>query len=187
MIINLFIWWFKFKGWKINEHIPKHVAKCVVIAAPHTSNWDFVYTLAVCKMVGIKMRYLIKKELFFWPLSIFFTATGGISVERKQKQNMVDTYVDIFNAADEMILLIPAEGTRARVEKWKSGFYHIAIKANIPVMMGYLDYKKKEAGFGEALYMTDSVENDLSIIKAFYKDKVGKHPQDFNIDAIKFE
>lgn len=186
-MLRLFVWWFRFTGWKTGEPIPAHVKKCVVIAAPHTSNWDFVYALATARIMGLQVGYLAKKELFRFPLRGLLLSTGGIPVTRSSSNKLVDSIIQMFNERDELKLMIPAEGTRKRVQKWKSGFYHVALGANVPVFMGYLDYKKKIAGYGPQLTLTGDKEKDAATIRAFYSDKTAKYPELFNLDAIRFD
>jgi 1-acyl-sn-glycerol-3-phosphate acyltransferase len=186
MITRLFAWWFKLKGWKVGGTIPPGISKCVVIAAPHTSNWDFVYALATYRILNLPVNYLAKVELFRFPIKGILKATGGIPVIRSRSQNLVETIVEKFNQSEHLYLMIPAEGTRKRVDKWKSGFYHVALGAKVPIMLGFLDYKNREAGFGKILYPSGDIEKDLSLIKEFYCTKTGKHPELFNIDAVKF-
>ena len=147
MITRFFILIFKLNGWKIVGAVPPEIKKAVVIAAPHTSNWDFVYALAIFRLLKLNVRYLIKKELFRFPLSILLNNTGGIPVERSKKQSLTDQIIQKFHEADHLLIAVPAEGTRKRVEKWKSGFYYAALGANVPILPGYLDFKKKEGGF----------------------------------------
>jgi 1-acyl-sn-glycerol-3-phosphate acyltransferase len=184
---KLFILFFKLKGWKIDANLPKGYEKCVVIAAPHTSNWDFVYSLAVFFSLKIPVRFLAKAELFKWPLKPLMLNFGGMPVQRSKSSNMVDSIVELFNQHQQLMLLIPAEGTRSKVEKWKTGFYHVALKANVPVLLGYLDYEKKMAGFGPLLYMTGNPVTDADAIKLFYKPIKGKFPELFNADALVLE
>lgn len=186
-MLQLFAWWFKLKGWKTAETIPADIKKCVVIAAPHTSNWDFVYSLAAAHILKLKVGYLAKKELFRFPLNILLRKTGGIPVIREKNTNLVDAIIKLYNSKDELRLMIPAEGSRKRVEKWKTGFYHIALGANLPVFLGYLDYKNKIAGYGKAVYLTGDKQKDAATIRDFYKDKTAKFPALFNIDAIQFD
>lgn len=185
-ILRMFAWWFKLKGWKTGEPIPSHIKKCVVIAAPHTSNWDFVYSLATAYLLNVKVGYLAKKELFRFPLKGLLLKTGGIPIVRKEHRNMVDTIIDLYNNSDELRLMVPAEGTRKRVDKWKSGFYHIALGAGVPVFMGYVDYKNKKAGFGPQLQLSGDKVKDAETIRHFYEDKTAKYPELFNLDAIRF-
>lgn len=184
---SFFGWWFRFKGWKVAQTIPAEIKKAVVIAAPHTSNWDFVYALGAYANKGLPIRYLAKKELFRFPFTFFFRATGGIPVERKKNKNQVDAIVELFQKTDELYLMMAAEGTRKWVEKWKSGFYVAAAKAGVPIVMGYLDYKNKLAGFGDIMYPSGNIEQDMEKIKAFYKNITGKIPELFNIEAIRLE
>jgi 1-acyl-sn-glycerol-3-phosphate acyltransferase len=187
LMLRLFAWWFRLKGWKTGEPIPAHIKKCVVIAAPHTSNWDFVYSLATAQIMGLKVGYLAKKELFRFPLRGLLLRTGGIPVIRSHNTNLVTTIIELFNEKEELKLMIPAEGTRKRVQKWKSGFYHVALGAGVPVFMGYLDYKNKKAGYGPQLILSGDKKKDAAIIREFYSDKTAKHPELFNLDAIRFD
>jgi 1-acyl-sn-glycerol-3-phosphate acyltransferase len=186
MLTKLFALWFKMKGWKVGGTIPSGIKKCVVIAAPHTSNWDFVYSLATFRILSLPVNYLAKKELFKFPLTPLLKATGGIPVIRSKSQNLVEAIVEKFNGSDHLYLMIPAEGTRKWVEKWKSGFYYAAVGAKVPILMGYLDYKNREAGFGPVLYPSGDIDKDLNIIKDFYRTMTGKNHELFNIDAVKF-
>ena len=187
MITHLFVWWFKFKGWKISGIVPHEIQKAVIIAAPHTSNWDFIYALAVFKLLGLNVKYLAKKELFRFPLSIFLNNTGGVPVERKKSQSLTEAIINKFNNFDKLLVIIPAEGTRGKVEKWKSGFYYVALGANVPVLPGFLDYKNKEAGFGEPIYLSGDKVADMNKLKMFYKTKEAKYPELFNIESIKMD
>ena len=170
---------FKIMGWKIIGTNPK-IKKYITISAPHTSNWDFLIGRCFAYMRGIKPKYLIKSELYFWPLSILIRWNGGIPVYRKKGKNTVDQVVDQLNATDEMILGIAPEGTRAKVRKWKTGFYHIAQKAEVPIVLMYMDYAKKEIGFLDVLYPSGDLPKDMEMIQEYYKDKVGKNPELFN-------
>lgn len=188
MIIRLFVWFFKRKGWKIEgSGIPSQLDKCIIIAMPHTSNWDFVYTMAAVRLFNIKLNYLAKKELFRWPIKSLFVNTGGIPVERKKNTRMVDMIISKFKEPGKLILVIPAEGTRKRVEKIKSGFYHIALSTGVPICMAYLDYEKRVAGFSEPFYPTGNRNADAAVIKDFFRDKKGKIQENFNLDAIKLD
>ena len=186
MITRAFVLLFRLQGWKIVGAIPKEIKKAVVIAAPHTSNWDFVYALAIFRLLKINVRYLAKNELNFFPLNILLRNTGAIFVERSKKLNLTDQVVEKFNTEEELFITFPAEGTRKRVEKWKSGFYYAAVKAGVPILPGYLDFKKRTGGFGPVLYPTGNPEIDLLRLREFYSDKSGKNPELFNLEAIRF-
>lgn len=184
MIASIFAWWFRIKGWKVEGNFPSSIHRCIVIAAPHTSNWDFVFTLGCLHMLKVQLNYLAKKELFRWPLSLLLKNTGAIPVERKKSQGLVDTIIHKFAENEQLILMVPAEGTRSYVNKWKTGFYYAALGAGVPLVMGYLDYEKKTAGFGPVLHLTGDKIKDGNAIKAFYADKKGKFPQLFHLEGL---
>jgi 1-acyl-sn-glycerol-3-phosphate acyltransferase len=186
MMLRLFGWWFRLKGWKLGDGIPPEIKKCVVVAAPHTSNWDFVYAMAALHLMGIKVRYLAKKELFKFPLKSLLLSTGAIPVERSKRTGMVDCIVSTFAQHNELVLLIAGEGTRKRVNKWKSGLWHVADKTGLPIMPAYLDYAKKEAGFGPPTYTTGNMDTDAAQLRNFYADKTGRFPELFNLDGVRF-
>ncbi len=186
MILEMFAAWFKWKGWTLGPNIPENIDKCIVVAAPHTSNWDFVYSMAALHLFGVKMNYLAKKELFKFPMKGILKSTGAISVERSKNTGMVESIIQKFNESEKMILLIAGEGTRGKVDKWKSGLYHVAFGANIPIMPAYLDYAKKEAGFGGPIYPTENMQQTVDALKAVYADKTAKFPENFNLESIRF-
>jgi 1-acyl-sn-glycerol-3-phosphate acyltransferase len=187
MILSFLAWWFKFKGWRVGGTIPSDIKKCIVIAAPHTSSWDFVYALGTYAVLGLPVNYVAKKELFKFPLKGIFKATGGIPVDRSKHQNFVDVIIQKINESDRLYLMMAAEGTRKRVDKWKSGFYHAAMGAGVPILLGYLDYKNKVAGFGQVIYPTGNKEHDMSKIRQFYSNITGKNPELFNPEAIRLD
>ncbi|MCC6251485.1 MAG: 1-acyl-sn-glycerol-3-phosphate acyltransferase [Bacteroidia bacterium] len=184
-MLQIFAWFFKLKGWKIKGHIPPHITKCVIIAAPHTSNWDFVFALGALKLLKYKVNYLIKKEVFVFPFSILLKRSGAIAVDRKKSHNVVVELAESLNARKQIYLMMAAEGTRKRVNNWKSGFYYLALKANVPVCTGYLDYAKKEAGFGPVITLTGNHHDDMQRIKDFYSTITPCIPENFNQEGIK--
>lgn len=186
MISPFLSWIFKQKGWRLGPNIPADIKKCVIIAAPHTSNWDFVYALGALHLFGVKVKYLAKKELFTFPLKFILTSTGGIPIDRSKNSGMVEAAIQQFQVSDELALMIAGEGTRGKVQKWKSGFYHVALGAGVPLMLAYLDYAKKEAGFAPPIYLSGDKEKDIALIKAFYADKTAKYPENFSVDGIQF-
>ena len=167
----------KIIGWKTGSTLDPSVKKCVMVGAPHTSNTDYPIALATLYASNVKVRYLAKKSLFRFPLGILMRATGGIAVDRSKHSNMVDMMVNMFNQSSSLILLIPAEGTRSYVKEWKSGFYHTAVGAKVPIVLGYLDYGRKEAGFGKLFYPTGNYQKDLEEIKNFYRQFTAKYPE----------
>ena len=131
----------KIMGWKLVGEVPKEVKKAVMVCAPHTSNWDFPFALASFTIKGLKVNYFIKKSWFFFPMNFLFKATGGVPVDRSKKHGMVDSMTILLKESDEMIVVVPAEGTRSWVPKWKTGFYHIAKAAQVPLLLGFVDFK----------------------------------------------
>lgn len=175
----------KILGWKFIDGIPRHVYKAVIVVAPHTSNWDFIYGMFALMISGLKFRFLIKKELMFFPLNIILKLLGAIPVERnkfKKSLSYVDHISEIMNQADNMILVITPEGTRSYVSRWKTGFYSIAQKANVPIVIGYIDYKYKVLGIKEVFYPTGNIEEDIDYIMKCYKGVHAKYPDKTNIE-----
>lgn len=167
----------KIIGWKIGSTLDPSVKKCVLVGAPHTSNMDYPVALATLYASGVHVRFLAKKSLFRFPLGILMRATGGISVDRSKHNNMVDAMIAMFGKNNALVLLIPAEGTRSYVKEWKSGFYHTAVGAKVPIALGYLDYGKKVSGFGDLFYPTGDYQKDLAEIKNFYRRFTARHPE----------
>ncbi|WND02121.1 1-acyl-sn-glycerol-3-phosphate acyltransferase [Temperatibacter marinus] len=169
----------KMSGWKIDFNgVP--AKKIVIIAAPHTSNWDFPIFMAFVFTLGLRIRYLGKDSLFNIPLiGRLFYYLGGFPVERQSiKANaIIDTAVDLFDQHDELILGIAPEGTRSKVKRFKTGFYRIALQANVPIGFAYLDSKTKMVGMSQKTFIpTGDLDKDLAEIQAFYADKTGVKP-----------
>jgi len=164
-------------GWHIEGGPPRDRAKYVLIAAPHTSNWDFIWLLACAGHFGMSIRWIGKHTLFRWPYAWLMRLLGGIPVRRDRRQSLVRQMADTLKEQESMILVVPVEGTRARVSHWRSGFYHIARTANVPIVMSYLDYGTKRAGIGPVLEPTGNVSRDMDLLRSFYADKVGKFPE----------
>lgn len=168
-------------GWNIVSGVPDGIDKAVVIMAPHTSNWDFLIGRLAFAAHRTKVYLMIKKESFFFPLGPILKALGGIPVDRSQSQNTVKSITHHFEAAKKFYLVITPEGTRKRVNRWKKGFYFIALTAKVPIILGYLDYKKKEGGLGPVVYPTGDYDKDFIQIEAFYRGKTARHPEKFNL------
>jgi 1-acyl-sn-glycerol-3-phosphate acyltransferase len=171
---------FRLKGWQTEGGIPSEIKKCVLIAAPHTSNWDFVFGVGALAEFKYDVKYLAKKELFRFPLKQMFIELGGVPVDRSKSSSMVEAMIDMIKSKEEIIVMIPPEGTRKRVEKWKSGFYHVALGSGIPIVPGYLDYKRKVAGIGPPIYPSGNREEDFQKLRDFYKTISAKYPENFN-------
>ena len=176
----------KLLGWKVNPITPKEYKRCVLIGAPHTSNWDFIYTVLSFKILKIPYKFTIKKEWFRFPFNLIIKPLGGIPIDtkgkKKNEESNVEKMANCFKLKKNFVMAVTPEGTRSKKEEWKSGFYHIAKKANVPICLGYLDYKNKIAGVGKVIYPSDDVINDMKNIMAFYKDKFPKFPEKFSID-----
>ena len=167
-------------GWKYvgpDEEFPE---KYVIAAAPHTTNWDFPVFLAVVFSLRIKSYWMGKKELFRWPFGAFLKWLGGIPVERSKSQNMVSQIVDVFNQHDKFVLAVQTEGTRKKMPRWKTGFYHIACGAKVPLGFGFNDFPSKTLGIGRLFMPTGDIDHDIKVIREFYADKVGKYPENYS-------
>jgi 1-acyl-sn-glycerol-3-phosphate acyltransferase len=147
--------------------------RCVVIAAPHTTNWDFPITLAMAKVSGIRISWLGKEQLFRGPMGPIMRWLGGVAVDRSAAGGMVATLANELRARDQLALVVPAEGTRSRTEYWKSGFYRIAERAEVPVVLAFVDRSSRSGGFGPAIDITGDVSADMDRIRAFYEGKTG--------------
>ncbi len=163
-------------GWKIDGAAPSH-ARYVLIAAPHTSNWDFPLMMAMAFALGIEIRWMGKHTLFAPPFGFVLRALGGIPIERHRRNNLVEQMAERLRGDEPLALVVPAEGTRARTEHWKSGFYHIARAAGVPVVLSYLDFGAKVGGIGPSVELTGDVRRDMDVVRAFYAGKRGLHPE----------
>lgn len=162
-------------GWRVEGALPAN-RRVVVVAAPHTSNWDLPFMLAVAYALGVKPAWLGKRELFRWPFGWILRWLGGVPVDRSARQGIVGEAVARFAEVDELFLVIPPSGTRARASHWKSGFYHVASGAKVPIVCAYLDYRERVGGIGLVLTPTGSLRGDMDRIRAFYASKQGKYP-----------
>jgi 1-acyl-sn-glycerol-3-phosphate acyltransferase len=157
-------------GWRYEGPVPSE-KKYIGLAVPHTSNWDGLLLLALAQSVGLNMRWMIKQSALRGPMGVVLRGLGAVPIDRSRAHNVVDQMIEQFRSSDELVLFIPPEGTRGRAEHWKSGFYHIALGANVPVAPGYLDYGRKRAGVGKPIPMTGDVHADMDALRAFYADK----------------
>lgn len=173
-------WLLKCLGWSINvtESLP---AKFIICMAPHTSNWDFFYGQLYSGIVDMKINFLMKKEWFFWPLGPIFRHLGGIPVYRSKKMSMTDSIAATAIKQSEFRLCITPEGTRQRNAEWKHGFYYIALKAQLPILLFAIDYERKLIECTRTFVPTGDVEKDMAEIKQHYKDYIGKKPENFTI------
>lgn len=168
---------YRILGWTTSGEVPSDLKKYVIIAAPHTSNWDFFYGRLYFYMKNIPVKFIIKKDWYFPPLSYLFDKMGGIPVDRSKNTNLTDEIAKSILDHDCIAILVTPEGTRKYNPDWKKGFYYIAQKAKVPIVLGYVDYEKKVGGIGPVFYPTGEVEKDITEIKKFYLDKKGRFPE----------
>jgi 1-acyl-sn-glycerol-3-phosphate acyltransferase len=162
-------------GWTAVGTVPEP-RRFVLIAAPHTSNWDFPYFLGLTQDVGIRPHFMGKKSLFRWPLGGFMRAMGGIEIDRSKSSNVVDQMVAEFARRAEFILTIAPEGTRGATKKWKTGFYQIAMAAKVPLVVGMMDYGRKTGGLGPTIWPTGDYRADMAKVLDVYKSCIPKNP-----------
>ena len=177
MFASLFRFILKLFNWKLEHETVPDFGKAVGIFAPHTSNWDFVVMLSAKIAWNIQVRYLGKHTLFKPPFGWFFRSFGGIPVERSEAHNMVDQVTAIMKAEERCLLALAPEGTRSYTDYWKTGFYHIAHRVNVPIVMFYLDTKTRTIGFTEPFHTTGDIEEDFKHFAEFYADKTGFIPE----------
>ncbi len=168
----------RLSGWTLEVTLPDF-DKCVICVAPHTSNWDFIWGKLAYGSLGRKAGFLMKKEWFFFPLGSLFRAMGGIAVDRKSTSSLTDQLAERFAHSERLSIAITPEATRKPNRNWKLGFYYIALKAQVPIVLAYIDYKEKRIGLTRAIVPSGNVERDMDEIKAFYAGHQGKHPENF--------
>lgn len=170
----------KMMGWKTVVSVPDY-PKSLVCVAPHTSNWDFIIGELAYRSVGRDAGFLMKDTWFFWPLGPIFRSLGGIPVPRKKpgKGSLTEFLVNKFKTSDRLTLAITPEGTRSRTSQWRTGFLHIALQANIPIVLAVIDYQSKVAMLAETFIPTGDIEADMRAIKDFYRPYAGKYPEKF--------
>lgn len=164
-------------GWNVRGEYPRHLSKLVLVAAPHTSNWDFPVGVLVNTAYNLKANYVGKSTLFRWPFGRLFRALGGVPVDRSKRNNFVQATVEAFAREPRLHLVIAPEGARKRVERFKTGFYHIARLAQIPILLTTFDWKLREVRFGELFYPTGDEQRDLAYIWDYFMGAVGKRPE----------
>lgn len=168
-------------GWKVVITVPKFT-KSVICIAPHTSNWDFIIGKLAYSAAGLTAHFMIKQEWFFFPFNLIFNAIGGIPVARNKKTRLVDQIVEMFKKRDVFNIGITPEGTRGLNPHWKKGFYQIALKANVPIQLAYMDYETKTMGIEQYFVPSGNEEADFAIINAYYKNVTARNPQNFSLN-----
>jgi 1-acyl-sn-glycerol-3-phosphate acyltransferase len=184
--IRLAKWFLWISGWTPEGGLPA-ARSYVLIAAPHTTNWDLLFFLAHAWAFGVRVSWMGKHSLFRGPMGAIMRALGGVPVRRDRAGGLVASMTEAFDRDPSLVLTVPPEGTRAYVAHWKSGFYQIARAARVPIVMGYLDYERRAGGLGPALLPTDDLRADMDEIRAFYADKRGLHPELFGEVRLKEE
>lgn len=169
-------------GWKVNITVPDY-PKCIICVAPHTSNWDFILGKLAYASVNRHAGFLMKESWFFFPLGYFFRAIGGIPVSRQKGGALVDTLVERFRLAKRMSLAITPEGTRSRTDHWRSGFLHIARQADVPIVLGAIDFPSKTIVIERTFIPTGDVEADMCAIKKYYSQFTGRFPEKFSTEC----
>ena len=171
-------WLLGLMGWRVGP-AGDEVAKCVICVAPHTSNMDFIIGELFYLAIGKQAAFLMKKEWFAFPLGLFFRALGGVPIDRSRNTSMTEQMAAEFARRDRFRLAITPEGTRKRVDEWKRGFYYIALKAGVPIQLGYIDYGRKEVGIMETFRPTGNAEADIQYIRSRYEGMTGNHSERF--------
>lgn len=170
----------KLTGWKIKNDVnPEEITHGVLLFAPHTSFYDFYFGKAILTVLGKKAKLLIKKEVFVFPIKRWLKRIGGIPVDRSGRNNLVNDLISLFENDKHLILMIAPEGTRKPTSNWKKGFYYIATKVNVPVIISYLDYKTKTGGTKAVFYLSGNYEADMQKIASYYVGVQAKYPEKF--------
>lgn len=186
MLSRLSLWILNRLGWMVHADYPD-VKKYVVIAAPHTSNWDFPLGILAAKAMDLEIHWMGKHALFRWPYGWFFRAIGGTPVYREQSLHLSQRMAELFARSERLVLALAPEGTRKKTDHWKTGFYYIARAANVPIVLAYLDHGHKQVGIGGAFYPGNDIEADFDQIRQFYKNKIGKIPENESLIKVRHQ
>lgn len=174
----------KLFGWSVKGEYTEALRNCIIIVAPHTSNWDFIWGLLARTVYGIHAKYLIKNTYFKPATAWFFRFTGGIPVDRSRKTELTDQLKAMLQKGDELKIVFTPEGTRKRVEKWKTGFYWVAMDTDLPIVMHYIDYRKKEIGMSAPFKPSGTWEEDREMIRAFYRKVTPGNAEGWNTEFL---
>lgn len=186
-LISRFLLWLS--GWKVNYANFEVSQKCVMIASPHTSNWDFYFMRLAFYVLDVPMKVTIKDDWTRFPFSLIIEPMGGIGIDRgpkipgKKRKSYIDTMAELLANNERIAMIVTPEGTRSLNTKWKKGFYYAALKANVPICFGYLDYAKKEAGVGGFVHPTENIDETMRAVMAFYSTVTPKFPEKYGLDA----
>jgi len=174
----------KILGWTLDERLPE-AKKYVLISYPHTSNWDFILGMLAKWSMEIPLNWVAKHSMFWGPFRPLFIAMGGVPLNRSNSSGFIQKNIELFASRESFVLGIMPEGTRSKTERLRTGFYHIADAANVPIALSYIDYKHKILGVGEVIETSGNIEFDFDIIKKFYEDKTGYNPENQSELVIK--
>ena len=174
-LLWLLLQWYRRSGWTVHGSLPSD-PKFIIVGASHTSNWDFLVFLGTVHAVGRRVRFIGKKSLFDGPLGPFMRALGGVPIDRSAPQDTVGQIVEQIHAHKDFLLIVAAEGTRARTTKWKTGFYQIALRANVPIVCAGPDYPTKRGIFGPIIHPTGDYDRDMAPAFAFFRSLTPRHP-----------
>ena len=163
-------------GWTVVGDVP-NVRKAVLLAAPHTSNWDGFWAIVFKVTIGLKIHWFVKDSMFWFPMSLLLRVNGAIPLDRDRARSAVAQAIAAFDEHEDFYFGLAPEGTRSKTPGWKSGFYRIAEGANVPVVLGFLDYGKKQLGLGPAVTLTGDRDTDLAVIGSFYSSISGRWPE----------
>jgi len=166
----------KVLGWQLDLQLPQE-KKYVLIAYPHTSNWDFVMGMLAKWAMSMPLNWVAKQSLFWGPFRPLFIAMGGVPVDRDKASGFIQKNIELFESREQFVLGLMPEGTRSKTNAFKTGFYHIANGANVPVVLAYIDYRDKKMGVGKVIETCGDIDKDFLIIKEFYQDAVGYNPE----------
>jgi len=175
-------------GWKVSHYLSDDIKKCVIIVAPHTSNWDFIFGMGAVKVMKLNQRFIIKKEWVRFPFKKLMLSLGALPIDRNkkntdgEKKSSVDSIAELFETHAELRMVITPEGTRSRVDKWRTGFYYVALKANVPIALAFINYETKTCGVDKIIYPSGDFQKDMKQIMDFYKNIKGKNPENFSLD-----
>lgn len=173
----------KFLGWRVEGRLPE-TPRFVLIAAPHTSNWDGFYMILAAFVFRINLYWMGKHTLFKFPFGFLTGFIGGIPINRSKSSNTVKQTISAINDASNIVMAVSPEGTRKKVHYWRTGFYHIAQGAKVPILTGFLDYRNKRAGIGPAIIPTGDLKSDFEKIQAFYDPIAGKYPREVSTSRL---
>lgn len=164
-------------GWRVRNDLPAGLDRFVLVAAPHTSNWDFVVALPLAAALGIDFYWVGKHTLFRKPFGRLMRRLGGIPVDRSRRHNLVEQLGEALRQADSMALTVAPEGTRSQSDYWRTGFYYIAGEAGVPIVPGYVDFGRKEGGLGPPIDSSLPLDEVMRRLRAFYDDVTARHPE----------